>query len=72
MSSKKLNRTLQFRSAGPMVLPNYTSEELIRIRGAVSAKDSKIKFVALCRRNDGSLLVFAQAHEKLSAKAWRK
>lgn len=34
--------------------------------------DSKIKYIALCQRNDGSLLVFAQACEKLSVKAWRR
>lgn len=68
----RVNRTQQFRSAGPMVLPNYTVEELSRLREAVNLRESKIKYLALCRRNDGSLLVFAQANDKLSAKAWRR
>lgn len=71
-SSSKGNNTLQFRSAGPMVLPDCTPAELSRVRSAVTMPDSKIKYVALCKRNDGSLLVFAQACEKLSVKAWHR
>lgn len=63
---------LQFRSAGPMILPDYTPFELSRVRDAVMLPGSKIKYVALCRRNDGCLMVFAQAREKISPKAWRR
>ncbi len=70
--SPKKKGTLQFRSSGPMVLPDYTPAELSRIRAVVSMPRSKIKYVALCKCNDGNLLVFAQANDKLSVKAWRR
>ena len=70
--SLKHNGSLQFRSAGPMILPDYSPAELSRVRNAVLLQGSKIKYVALCKRNDGSLLVFAQASEKISPKAWRR
>jgi hypothetical protein len=71
-ASPKHNGSLQFRSAGPMILPDYTPSELSRVRNAVLLQGSKIKYVALCKRNDGSLLVFAQASEKIGPKTWRR
>lgn len=62
----------QFRAAGPMVLPKYTWTELTKLREAVGAKDSKVKYVALCKRSDETLLVFAKSSEKLSVKAWHR
>ena len=62
----------QFRAAGPMVLPKYTSTELTKLREAVGVMDSKVKYVVLCKRSDETLLVFAKSSEKLSVKAWHR
>jgi hypothetical protein len=59
--------TRQFRSVGPAVLPNPTEAELRQLRQAVGRR---IKHLQLTHCKDHTLIV-AQAHEKLSAKAWR-
>ena len=70
----RMGATRQFRSAGPMLLPNCTEAELCQLRRVVSA-NPKVKFLAFyhapqARRN--GVLVLAQAHEKLSLSKWRE
>ena len=72
-SSKMTTTTVRIRSVGPMVLENYTNDELTHLRQAVSSQNSKIKYLALAfNKADKSIQVVAQAHEKLSAPAWRE
>jgi hypothetical protein len=66
----------RFRSAGPMTLNNPTEEEIEHLRKVTSLPMSKIKYICFCHENktrEGHtyhLQIYAQAHEKLSVKAW--
>lgn len=66
----------QFRSAGPMTLNNFTSEELQHLRQVTSVKDTKIKYIVWIQEqgSEGTphLQIYAQAFEKLSVAAWHK
>lgn len=66
----------QFRSAGPMTLNNFTSEELQHLRQVTSVKDTKIKYIVWIQEvgEEGTphLQIYAQAFEKLSVAAWHK
>ena len=61
----------QFRSAGPMLVPNCTEAELCQLRQAVETSP-KIKFLALYPGKKGGVMILAQAREKLSLVKWRE
>lgn len=65
---------LQFRSAGPMTLNNYTTDELTHLRSVTSNEGTKVKYITFNREvgEEGTphLQVFAQSNTKLSVKAW--
>jgi len=61
----------QFRSAGPMLVPNCTEAELHQLRQAVETSP-KIKFLALYPGKKGGVMILAQAREKLSLVKWRE
>jgi hypothetical protein len=64
----------QFRSAGPMTLNNWTSDELAHLRTVTSTTDTKIKYIVWIQEvgEEGTphLQIYAQAFEKLSVKGW--
>jgi len=65
---------LQFRSAGPMTLNNYTEDELIHLRNVCTTSD-KIKYITWnqevgTEENTPHLQIYAQAYTKLSIKQW--
>jgi hypothetical protein len=59
--------TKQFRSVGPAILPKPTEAELRHLRQVVGRK---VKHLQLTHCKEYTLIV-AQAHEKLSSKAWQ-
>ena len=65
----------QFRSAGPMTLNNYTSDELMHLRACVAKADSKIKYITwneeVGENQTPHLQIYAQAFKCLSVKAWQ-
>lgn len=65
-----MGATRQFRSAGPMLLPNCTEAELCQLRQVVEACP-KVKFLAFYPARRG-VLVLAQAREKLLLAKWRE
>ena len=68
---KRAHMTFRIRSVGPMTLANYTEQELTQLRQAVTRKNSKVKYLSLCKM-DRDLQVVAQATDKLSSSAWRE
>jgi len=66
----------QFRSAGPMTLNNYTSDEVEYLRTVVNAPSTKIKYIVwnaeVGENNTPHLQIYAQAFSKLSIAAWHK
>ena len=66
----------RFRSSGPMTLNNPTEEEIETLRKVTCLPMSKIKYICFCHENQNReghtyhLQIYAQAHEKLSVKAW--
>ncbi len=67
---KRAHMTFRISSVGLMTLANYTEQELTQLRQAVSRKNSKVKYLSLCK-TDRDLQVVAQATDKLSSAAWR-
>lgn len=66
---------LQFRSAGPMTLNNYTDDELNHLRQVCVSPDTKIKYITFNQEvgtEEGTphLQIYAQAYTKLSIKQW--
>jgi hypothetical protein len=46
---KRARMTFRIRSVGPMTLANYTEQELTLLRQAVTRKNSKVKYLSLCK-----------------------
>ena len=46
---KRARMTFRIRSVGPMTLANYTEQELTQLRQAVTRKNSKVKYLSLCK-----------------------
>ena len=62
--------TRQFRSVGPITLSSPTQAELAHLRQLALNPASKVKHLQLTHLPN-SVVIHAQAKEKLSAKAWR-
>ena len=65
------NAPRQFRYAGPMRMKNTSEESLMPVRHAVARHPNDIKYVAIYRMKDGTVMVLARAHDKLSVFQWR-
>ena len=72
---KQTEMSGRLRSAGPMVLVNYTDSEVAQLRQSCSRKDTKIKYLAIAfskSENNKIVQIAAQAYEKISPNAWRE
>ncbi len=68
-------KTSQFRSIGPIILTDFSQEELEVIRRSDSRPGTKIQYVMLQEASPetrDSFILYAKASEKLSAVMWRK
>jgi len=67
---------IRFRSAGPMTLNNFTSEELDHLRQVTKVQPAKIKYIVWIQEvgSEGTphLQIYAQAFTPLTLVAWHK